>query len=357
MTTSSIEIDECGNIILKITLSTKKFLSKDRQFRFMLDTGCSTTIISKSVPDQLFWNEGLLINDNESQKNGLVGGELVIIKRMIVGGMVRDEVAAIRMDIENNSYGQMQDVPVDGILGMNVLRGLKFTIRPAEQRIEWWNAIVGASLPLEYDPLGLPIVSVSNNDQTVACIIDTGYTGGIELPTSFLSNQETKPIHKQSFLGVSSGVQSTMGFLSLGGQRINNIPCDFFETNSTTTIGLKILMLLPFSLDFLSNRMILGPELMNIQFDSIERKQMLLPLRWNRLSNSFYLSFLPISNDSEFSKAGIKEGDKVLRVGPLIGQKLTKRGILNYSLTHNKLQWELQRGNEKIKILTSGQVK
>jgi hypothetical protein len=141
------------------------------------------TILDTSIPAAFFWDEHTFTEGTD------VSGRpfevpVVLIKRMEVAGMLRDGVPAVRMDLKGGMLGRMQDVPVDGVLGMSSLKETRFVLDQKQRRLEWWGrrSKGGVALPIAYGQAKLPLVMLRIHEREAACVLDTGMADGIGLP-------------------------------------------------------------------------------------------------------------------------------------------------------------------------------
>lgn len=182
---SPLTLDEDGRPIIHGTLHTLVNPGRAMKFRFILDTGSTHCVLDSSISGSFFWEEGVNGQIRESTGRG-TALPVVVIKRLEAGGMTRDGIPALRMDLKGSTLGRFQDDPVDGILGMSFLQGTRFVLDLARKQVEWWQKPRpdGVTLPLIFRSGKVPLVRLSVDGKGGECVLDTAMGGGLALPRS-----------------------------------------------------------------------------------------------------------------------------------------------------------------------------
>lgn len=342
-----VEVDENGLPVVKVRLSSKKPGVPDREFRFIFDTGATLTVIDASVPADFFWEEPDKPKGATSTvRDGtgtVIATPTVCLKRLELAGMTRDDLTAYRMDLKGTMFGRIQDEPIDGMLGMNFLRGTRFVLDPDAHAIRWWQDIPGHRIPLSIDGTDRPtlVVRVANTD--VPCMLDTGGNGGIQMPGSASASDHPKPFGYSSASGeMKQGETVVMERLESGGKAWVNVPLDLIKPgDGRPTIGLDVLGAAPLGLDLID---LWATFTLDAKGNLPYRKTPLRPLLgWERTPEGNRLIVIGINPVSRWAKAGVKEGDEVLAIGTLTGKALTLRSATAFSNGGEAHTWRIRR--------------
>jgi clan AA aspartic protease (TIGR02281 family) len=124
------KVSVIGNsVLVPVTL-----VSQDNQVdvHLMLDTGASGTVINPEIADRLNMN----LSTARKTQGRVVGGAVievhqVTLRRITVGPHTRENVAVFVVPHKGPAANY------DGLLGMDVLRGLKYTVDFEKQIILW----------------------------------------------------------------------------------------------------------------------------------------------------------------------------------------------------------------------------
>jgi len=355
-----VEVDEYGLPVVRVRLSSKKPGVPDREFRFIFDTGATLNVIDASVPADFFWEEpdkikgvtGTAVDGTGTA----IAARIVVLKRLELAGMTRDDLMAYRMDLKGTMFGRIQDEPVDGMLGMNFLRGTRFVLDSGAREILWWQDIPGHRIPMSIDGTDRPTLIVKVGSTDVPCMLDTGGNGGIQMPGNADASEHTEPFGYSSASGETrEGVMVMMERLESGGKAWTNVPLDLIRPgDGRPTIGLDVLGAAPLGLDFIDlwATFTLDPS-GNLPY----RKTPLRPLLgWERAPEGNRLVVLGVNPASRWAKAGAKEGDEVLAIGNLTGKALTLRSALAFSTRREAHTWRIRRdGVERVLSVPEGE--
>lgn len=229
-----LEVDALGLLIVKVRLSSKKPGTPDRDFRFIFDTGATLNVLDLSVPGDFYWEEpekpkgaSSTVGDSTGQK---ITTRAVCLKRLEFAGMVRDDLMAYRMDLKGTMLGNILDEPVDGILGMNFLRGTRFVLDPNAQEIRWWQDIPSHRIPLSYNQSDHPNLTVKVAGTEVPCTLDTGGSGGFQMTGDADASDHPKPFLYSGASGeVKEGKTVKVDRLESGGKAWLNVDLDLVK--------------------------------------------------------------------------------------------------------------------------------
>ena len=348
-----VEVDENGLPVVKVRLSSKKPGVPDREFRFIFDTGFTLNVIDASVPADFFWEEpdkpkGVTSTGRDGTGT-VIATPTVCLKRLELAGMTRDDVMAYRLDLKGTMFGRIQDEPVDGVLGMNFLRGTRFVLDPDAHAIRWWQDIPGHRIPLSIDGTDRPTLVVRVASTDVPCMLDTGGNGGIQMPGNADASEHSEPFGYSSASGESKeGKTVVMERLESGGKAWVNVPLDLINPgDGDRMIGLDVLGAAPLGLDLID---LWATFTLDAKGNLPYRKTPLRPLLgWDRTPEGNRLLVLGINPVSRWAKAGVKEGDEVLSIGTLTGKALTLRSAMAFSNGGEAHTWRIRRdGVEQI---------
>jgi hypothetical protein len=270
---------------------------------------------------------------------------------MEVAGMLRDGVPAVRMDLKGGMLGRMQDVPVDGVLGMSSLKETRFVLDQKQRRLEWWGrrSKGGVALPIAYGQAKLPLVMLRIHEREAACVLDTGMADGIGLPASFRPpGRQGQPATLHGLSGlVSAGEILVIPRVEAPPGAWLEVPDHFQETQKIGYIGLEIWSAAPVCFDFISNLAILEPGPgggLPVQRGADHR----LPLCWDRSGPVPRLRVLLVKPGGPLEEA--KAGDEIVQVGPLKGKSLNRRNIQEWTAKRKAQVWTVLRDGRPLNI-------
>lgn len=163
-------------------------------FRFLLDTGADSSIISSELIEKL------KINSIEKKKKIFKGSHrkaevdtaLYIIEKMNLGEALLQHVPFIATNTALDDFQILQDLNIEGILGANLFYDIVLTLDMPQEKLilshKDFDAQKGSALKFQ-DKFYLPVVKtkvVRKNDETeYNFLIDTGYNGYIKMPVCF----------------------------------------------------------------------------------------------------------------------------------------------------------------------------
>lgn len=326
---SSLTQDEGGAMILEVMLCALDQVGTGRKCRFLVDTGSTMCAIDTSLPPSLFWDDGTSFETTDAT-GGLLLSPAVILKRIEVGGMIRDNIPAMRMDLRNGWLGTFQDEPVDGILGMNFLEGTRFVLDPQRCEVRWWQRLKTSdkNLRLVYNAERIPCLVVRFRGREATCVLGLGFEGGITLPWSLKPESKGKDSMTQGLTGAHQGGMILEGQTVEAGQASwREIPVGFDEGNEKGLLGVHLLGAAPICFDFVVNQVVFTDQGTG-SLAYLRQASTALPLAWDRRGATPRLFVHAVVPSSRLEAAGLQAGDEVLQVGPLKGKVLTRRAVM-----------------------------
>jgi len=343
-----VEVDENGLLIVKVRLASKKPGSVDREFRFILDTGASLNVVDNSVPSEFLWEEPEKPKGTSSSVGDATGTKIatrvVCLKRLEFAGMVREDLMAYRMDLKGTMLGGIQDEPVDGILGMNFLRGTRFVLDPAAREIRWWHTLSGHRIPLVYTESDHPALMVKIGGTDVPCALDTGGNGGIQVAGEAEESDHPEPFLYSGASGeVKQGKLVKLDRLESGGKAWVNISLELVKPGEGgANIGREVLWAAPLGLDLIDQWATFTLDAKgNLPYRKSPSRA---PLAWERRPDGKRLRVGRVNPASRWAKAGLLEGDEVLAAGPLEGRALNLRAVADLNEKGQAHAWRVRRG-------------
>jgi predicted aspartyl protease len=141
----------------------------------LFDTGSSETIVDRRVAAQLFLSKGA--DFKIAAMGGDVASQTTTIKRLEIGNLIANDVAARLLDLSPQS--RQLGKPIAAIIGMNVIANYLVAIDYSKPSITFADAIAGNrptdqnAVPFTQTTAPLVKVNLPGNDQ-VECLMDTG---------------------------------------------------------------------------------------------------------------------------------------------------------------------------------------
>ena len=118
-----------NSVLVPVTLA---YGGNEVEVRLLLDTGASRTVIHTTIADQLSIN----LNNAKKTKVRIVGGAVIEARMVKINSMTVGPHTKRDWDILVVQH-QGSDARYDGLLGMDVLRGLKYKVDFKKQVIIW----------------------------------------------------------------------------------------------------------------------------------------------------------------------------------------------------------------------------
>ncbi|BDU74528.1 aspartyl protease family protein [Mesoterricola silvestris] len=348
--TTPLTLDENGLPIVSVTLHSLRTWNATRTFRFLLDTGSGACAVDSTVPSEFFWDEPDIDTTLVDSANQSMGARSVILKRVEVGKVMRDGIMAVRMDLRAQ-VGRFQDEPLDGILGMSFLRGTRFLLDPKAGRLVWWENHVSSDgrLPITEGPDG-PLIRLRFGGQETSVLVDTGASGGIQLPNSLLPKGEGRAVASVGLSGVEqAGSEVMVDRIGAGSSAWTNLPVEFQGTGATGGIGARVWLAAPVCFDFITNHVSFTLDAAGNLPIRRERNRN-LPIVWDRKGGTQRLVVLKVKPGSAMEKAGCQIGDELIQVGDLQGANLTRRAVQDRVATGARHVWVVRRNGQDVKL-------
>ncbi|MBW8042223.1 MAG: PDZ domain-containing protein [Planctomycetes bacterium] len=287
---------------------------KDKEYLFLLDTGCSHTVFDTSFKHKL--------GNVKKVKRALTAGNRIVAElfdapEAFLGPLnVKDcgEVACFDLKMLQSVIGRK----VSGLIGMNFLKkhvvqidfdkGTLSFLQPQEQQRSQW----GNELPISYNPLGIPQITGNIYDSIkVDFWIDTGAnsTGGLssDIFDQILSEKELKT--SEILFATASGVirqrEIRIDSLSVGSFKYQYL---IFGEGNWSYLGLSFLSRHGVTLDFPNNRIYLKKGKGFKKDDETDMSG----LHLLHISNKTVV--YSVDEGSPAQKAGIKAKDIILKL-------------------------------------------
>ncbi len=347
MPMSSLERDETGLLVVNVRLSDPARPGSDRTYRFLLDTGTSGCAIDASLPPGFFWEEPYRIPVAEPS-GSTVSRPCVLVKRMEVGGIVRDAVQAFRMDLRTGWVGAFQDHPVDGILGMSFLRGTRFLLEPSEGRIRWWPSPLpeGAVLRIAWGSKHEPTVAVRHEGREGRVVLDTGHPGGVTLPWARPGSGRDTSLGLSGKEVVADRVDSARIETEAGAWC--DVPVWHQPSEGPGLLGLHALLAGQVYLDFVNDILVLPTRKGELPYQ--RNAPPTLPIRWDRSGPEPRLLIHLVKPGSSLERAGARAGDILLEADGYREGSLS-RGLLQSLLREGRAKaWRVLRDGRELRL-------
>ena len=330
---SNLELDENGFPILKVALWSKQAGTKPKLFRFLLNTNYALTVVDVGISSSLFISQPL---PADLQGDGRFLS--ICLKRVGVGGMIRDGIPAARMTLRREEVGRFQDEPVDGVLGMSFLQGTRFVLKTRERRLEWWpeGGLEGATYPVTYLE-NRPCLTLTVAGKELDFEVETCGIGGLGLPERLLPRDGEDPVPARPGLEASLSDQAP-GYLA-------KLVPEFLQGYQTGALGAEVWAAAPVCFDFAGHAITIAREAEPLAGP----RNGFLPVAWDRRGASAKLVIAAVPAGSALAKAGCQIGDEILQAGPYRGQALKRRAIIGLLAEGRPYPWILKRNG---KVLT-----
>jgi len=344
-------IDPSGLPMIRVYLTDAE--GRAHAARFLLDTGAEMTVLDQSLA-KLFAVDVKGEADVIGVTGDITAVQPIRIRGLAFGGTKLKNVGGVRMNLADDS-GRFEDSPLDGVLGMNVLRGLRFALDFQASQIEW-----GASAPeglyvtpLHWSREGLPMLEVSFSGKKLEMLCDTGSTGFLELLQVDLNDIKLNTGEKSKVFnsGISGFVfqtesQTFEGLAAVGSKGWCNPVLDVRKSGSERLIG----------------REAFGPK---VWFDFAKGRIGLTvapkgclsaapPIRcpiaamWEMRAGVRCLVVLAVKPNSPYEKAGVKAGDQLIQVDGLVAPALTIRSLMEKLNKHDGCTVTVNRDDKKL---------
>ncbi len=338
-----LEVNEDGFCIVAVRLASSRAGEGDRTFRFLLDTGASATLVDAAMPARFVRDEGRSVPvwDITGVR---VEGARARLHGLAFPGFVRTNVPVVRVDLRG-SFGPLEDAPIDGVLGMDLLEQFPFVLDLPRRR--WWpgRRLPGRtrSVPLRRVPGAPPQVELRAGGGTLLADVDTGSMGGVQVPP------DRCPAPGRAWVegaGLSrTRTRSRVGWLEevrAGALRWREVPVDCCAPDGRGLLGLDLWSGCAVGFDF-AVPCLEVPADRALDMPLRRPASRTLPVAWDRGVSPAVLRVIAVRPGSGMDRAGCRVGDVLVRVGPLAGNRLTRRGILGWVRRGAPHAWIIRR--------------
>lgn len=347
---STLELDEDGRPILKVKLCPLDSKNSGKELRFIMDTAATYTAIDATIPVSYFWDDEMACGVMEPTGSS-AATPVVAVKRMIVAGIIRDEIPALRLDIKNSNLGKFQDDPVDGILGMSFLYGTRFVLDLEHKRVEWWRKSwpEGKRLPMLFRGGKVPLLSVSIGENKGECVLDTAMAGGLGLPWHMRPKGTGRPVHIQGLSGMDESAEAMdVADVATCGVAWKNVNVIF--NKYSCVVGLEVWSAGRTCFDFISDQVTFTHgNGSGLAIDRVPKCQ--LQLCWDRRRRPPVLSIPFVVPGSAMALAGFLPNDEVVYVGPLRGRNLTRHAVQELAAKGQPQRWGIIRAGQPLEFI------
>jgi predicted aspartyl protease len=291
-------------------------------YRFIVDTGATTTVINRRIVSGLGVSKVAEVDVSDgylSQK-----ADLVVFNKVALGEVTVENNGAMVFDFENL---EKSGIKVDGILGSNFLRLFTVRIDYTGRTLTFFENAgpfkeeTGRSQPVRLiqGPTGL-ILAVFKVDGAKALFqaeIDTGCSSGLNVPMTFMEDMKpglnsavitSKGYVVKGAFGGSVGRLSRIGEFTLGDLSYQNQIVSFTDNNLNILLGNAFLSKFTVIIDYPGNLLYLLP-LKDQTFET------------NKIS---FGCFLEWDAPEKIGVAGIWEGSAADRGGLRVGDHILR---------------------------------
>jgi predicted aspartyl protease len=216
-----------------------------RGLNFLLDTGATPSVLDPHIAAKLHLKA---VPTEIAVLQGTARGATATVPSLQIGPVVKENLPVL---VEDLSFVQkVVPVHLDGIVGLDVLGQIPFTISYREHEIKFGpTPALTTSVPLA-GRQGLAMMTAIVNDQPVRLLLDTGApslilfkhlavpgikTTGLDVPTKSIGDYEHKPLRLSSLnLGAASFSQPLAYFVPSPGDSAH----DFDGLMSPAALGI-----------------------------------------------------------------------------------------------------------------------
>ncbi len=344
----NLEVNENGLLILPVKLSDENGNSKT--YRFALDSGAGTCVIDPSINESFFRTLPEVGAAQAVDGNGKsIECSYVSLKRIDAGGLSRDGIIAVQMDMKETMMGRSQDDPIDGILGMSFLRQTRFLLDIPKVQLTWFATLQYPEvIRVQYRGDGVPIATMNLGEKQFPAEVDTGACGLLEVPNAIVP----KDVPRQPRMAGSfaSLVRAETAVLELGaltrtfGARIVGL-----SKGDQGVLGQDAFKAGPAFFDFCFDFIALPPGT-DKHWATITQDPINPSLVWDRSGATPVLELLGVFPGSKLEKAGLCNGDRIMRVGTLEGKALNRRMLLKLISKKEPSVWTIIRNGNTIVV-------
>ena len=340
------EVDHNGNWILRAIVVGGK---TKKQVRLIVDTGSEVSLLDASLFEGIKPKTLGKANVKDlGQTNRQL--EVVEVEEVLIGPHRFKKFKALLSDLHLRFSGSM-DHPVDGILGMDLMRNMTFQWDEKSQALEWGLGDLGRydlSIPIEYVG-NLPYLPIRIGGKNTRALFDTGAVGaGFIIPSK--SWDDSKSTKTGSAFGQISFFEGVFeGQIRLGGAIWTDPPVDYVKQNTEMVIlGNRLFRNNAIFIDFKSRKLYIRTGNLGMRVPASKRLK--LALRWDGDRRLIIAGMKP---GGDFEKAGFRPGDQLVRLGELRGVALTIRTAYEYLESMKIIQAIVLRDKKELELTVS----
>lgn len=353
-----VTVDENGHWVLRVELATNGFFGPSyRWYRFLLDTGSTLCVLDKSIATDFFKPHSQSPMKVTDINGATTTYSLVSIHRMRVGEITQQHVNAIVMDLKHGLFGSIEDEPIDGIIGMNFLKGRSFTWEPLTQAILWnVTPLLGRQLSIVYGETNLPTLNLSVDKSVFQADLDTGAATGLSVPAEFIKTDQKGTEVRSHGLNGSLVVETEVNLptIEAGPYKWEKVSRVSLTTGHTGNLGLSVFAHLKTGFDFTKHLFIL-PEGPDHSLLPPFQECSLLPIQWVRKGSESHLEVMELTSGGSYYKAGLRQGDVLRRVNDSEGPRLKRRAIQE-AVRSGPTTWVVLRNKEPLTLRLEAQL-
>ncbi len=192
-------------------------------------------------------------------------------------------------------------------------------------------------------------------NQLVQATLDTGMTGGIDLPMTF--NPKGEGGKTSISIGLSgvqvAGLEGMIPRMEAGTGAWTNLPVTFRAGVNRGGVGLDVWLAAPACFDFITNHLTLSVDSEgHLPIRSAPNKR--LPIGWDRSQLPPRLVILFVKPGSALDKVGARVGDELRKVGSLEGKALNRQAIQDLVASGEECVWVVRRNGEEHHLKVGG---
>jgi predicted aspartyl protease len=350
---TALQANVFGLAVVKVHLFRGDGTSQE--VRMMVDTGSAMTVIDRSL-EPGFWSvdqelKGFSVGAMAA--SGVeVPAEPVLLYQLQFGPLSPRMPKAIRLDL--TPLNSAMDVPIAGIIGMNLLRGQCFRMDLRNQVLRWGGRAEGEYLrDLKFKKgEDVPLIKVEVAGHRVEAICDTGMARFLSVAAEDAKAFRTDSDPQGGTVnvdaagtGIQKNTQTVLGAVSLGSKHWCN---PTVEVQESCLLGISA-MWPSVWFDFRKNQVgfMVGP---SGCLESSPRIKQAIHASWDRSGAHPQLVVLVVKPGSLYEAADIRAGDVMQAFGELKGDSLNLAS-LRQAVLAQKTRWVvIERKGQTMRI-------
>lgn len=350
-----IELTPFGIPVMEISLLNN--LGKIVKMRFIIDSASNVSILDKKNVKK-FGFENQISSKLLTANNHELEANEIIIRKMFFGESVINSLPAIEVDLDK-SFNMTDDSPIDGVIGLDVLKTLSFEINFTKKEINFSTIkkIEYTYFQIKYSDKNIPYIDVNITGMPSFFFCDSGSNEFISIPENLLSKI---PYHLNSprngsDLDLSGESNANYGYYLDGSFSIGNWNWETPRFNVSKDAKFGRLGCAAFwpkvHFNFKDNLIGLytfGRESQRLS-PPTEKKHQIIPL-WKFTDGKRSLVVAAVKPGSPIERIGIKAGDIILKFGELENGSLTIRGVMEKSQPMTGDTIVVKRGTERLEF-------